>query len=258
MVPEDEHVAVGREVLAAPLDEARKVVRVGHGGGTGVLDQRLKTALRDAEDLVDLIGDRLVLPLLAAAGEDEDVHLVRELGGGHLHQILGGHAVLRLEVGAAHVDHESDGVLSVADDVGELGAGAGGDGGVEIGNVAVGAPGVGDGRGEHALDRGERGAAALRRLLRGRGGGAAAAEEVAKAARAEQDGEDERDQAAADAAGALDVPAGGLLRRTGAGADRTGAEAFVIPAMDTETILGDVRLAASRSVIFRHEGSLLS
>ena len=50
----------------------------------------------------------------AAAGLHDHVHLVGDGGLHHFTEVAGAHAVLGLQIRAAHVDHDGDGVLSVA------------------------------------------------------------------------------------------------------------------------------------------------
>ena len=128
MIPEDEEVAVCGVVLAAVLDEFGEVRGIGHGGRAKVVLQPLQSTGADAVDLVDGVGHDVVLPGLAAAGQDDEVDLVGETGLGHLAQVGGRHAVFGLQIRAAHVDHDGDGVLAAAERRDALVAVAGRDG----------------------------------------------------------------------------------------------------------------------------------
>ena len=170
VVPEDQLIAVGRKVLRTIGDEARERVRVGHGNAAGVGIQHLQVA---ADHLVDLVGaraDHVVVPARAAAGVDDEIHLVADVGAGHLQQVLGGHAALGLQVGAAHVDHDRDLVPASAPDRRELLPRAGGHRAAQVLDIGrLGPVGLGGG-GADALqqllgDAGERGG------LLDRGGG---------------------------------------------------------------------------------------
>ena len=123
MIPEDEDVPVGREVGGAVLDEGGQVVRVRHVGGAEVVHQAAQAPGLDLIDLVHGAGDDVVLPGPAAAGLHDHVHLIGDGGLDHFAQVAGAHAVLGFQVRAAHVDHDGDGVLAVADGRDPLGPG---------------------------------------------------------------------------------------------------------------------------------------
>ena len=137
MVPEDELVAVGRVILAAPLDKAGQRVGIGHGAAARVLHQALQAAVFDLIDLVILVADDIVVPLGAAAGIGQDADVIAQLGVGHLHQVAGRHGAAGLQVRAAHIDHDGDIVLIVAVDRRALGPGAGGHRGVHTAAVGL-------------------------------------------------------------------------------------------------------------------------
>ena len=144
MIPEDQSLTVRRVVLGAELDEARQVVGLDHRGGAGVVHQRDQLAGLNLVDLVDGVGDALGLPLLAAAGVDDDVHVFADGCVRHLGQVVGGHAGLGFQVGAAKIDHDGKDVLAAAEDVRVLCAGAGGNGLVQRADVRLAVPAGGD------------------------------------------------------------------------------------------------------------------
>ncbi|MPN22697.1 hypothetical protein SDC9_170080 [bioreactor metagenome] len=94
MIPEDEHVAIRRKLACAELDEVRKRVRVYHGALANICVERFQTALFDAEPLVGVALDDLVLPVGGAACLQNDVDVAAKCGVHHLFQIGGRHAAL--------------------------------------------------------------------------------------------------------------------------------------------------------------------
>ena len=143
MIPQDQHVAVRREVLCRPLDEASERRRIGHGTVTGVIHKAFEVTIGDLIDLVDAAADDIVPPLLAAAGEYDKIHLVRHVGVQHLLQIVGSHSAIGLQVRTAHVDHDSHSVFAVAKDLRELISGFRSDLSVELSYVGIRVPSVG-------------------------------------------------------------------------------------------------------------------
>ena len=142
VVPEDQLIPVGGIAQRAPLDKARKGIRIGHGGVAHVGREALEAAALHLIDLVSVGGNHRVVPPGAAAGIDDDADVVRELRLRHLHQVLRGHAAAGFQVGAAHIDHDGNLVVAVAADDGPLVAGALGDRivhrrGVRIGNLGL-------------------------------------------------------------------------------------------------------------------------
>ena len=137
VIPEDQLVAVGGIVLIAPLDEGGERRGAGHADVARVGHQAVELAVFDLVDLVDAVGHDLVVPAGAAAGVDDHVHIVGELGLGHLDDVLGAHRAAGLQIRAAHVDHDGNGVLPLPLDDGALGAGAGGHAAVHRAGVGV-------------------------------------------------------------------------------------------------------------------------
>ena len=256
MVPEDQRLPVGGVVLGAVLDEARQRGGLHQRLLAVVRDQLRQRAVFDLVDLVHAVGDAVDLPLLAAAGVDDDVHVGAERGLGHLLQVVGRHAGLRLQVGAAHVDHDREFVLAAAEDLRALGAGAGGHGAVQLARVGRAGPAGGDGAaaGEAAQQAGEvqpgggrRGAAAqeaadaaeqqITDAAGGTAGGAAAqqtAEDAAAAHKDYENNDNEQLAAAETAARGLALPAlVGLLRVAGtAGAAAAGSGGIALFSAD--------------------------
>ncbi len=127
MVPEDQLVAVRREILGGPFNKGRKCCGIGHDLRTVVLYKALQLAVPDAVDLVGCTADDVVLPSGAAAGVHQQIDVVRDRCFGHFHQIGGGHRTAGFQIGAAHVDHQGDGIFAAAQDLGVLCAGTGND-----------------------------------------------------------------------------------------------------------------------------------
>ena len=114
VIPEDQLIAVGRERFYAVLNKAGERRGRRHCAVARIV---LEAGQASALHLIDLVhraayGARL--PLRAAAGEHDDVHVAAEVGCRHLLQIVCSHAVLRLKVGTAHVHEDRDLVLAVA------------------------------------------------------------------------------------------------------------------------------------------------
>ena len=208
VVPEDQGVAVGGILLGAVFDEVGQVGGIGHGLVAEILLQAVELAVVHLIDLVDGGGDDVVLPLLAAAGADDDVDVLVRRGVQHLLEVCGAHGVLGFQVGAAHIDHDGGGVLAVALEHHSLLTGGGGDGGVDglfLGRL----------RGLVAFLGHEGAAGAVLRLLQLDGGTAAGA-----GFQQEQnnDGEDdEREDASAAAGGKHAALALGAANRLGSG-----------------------------------------
>ena len=281
VIPEDQLVAVGGEVLGAVRDKVRERVRVGHRAGARVVLEHLQVAGDDLVDLVAARADDVVVPARAAARVDDQVHLVADRGARHLQQVLGGHAAAGLEVGAAHVDHDRHDVLVPAADRREFFARAVGDGLAERRGGVLGFLPVGLlGRAEDTLQNG----AAQRGIRRGgfgrglgrdvdRGGRGLNVLDLAAASAAEQGGEgplpaekqDEQDHddqkraLAAAAAPTVVVPAAFVLRKAGfggllrlkalAGADRPRSETRAA-AIQTGAGPPDILFSALRTIVF--------
>ena len=132
-------------------------------------------AVPDLPDLVDSAAHRAVFPALTAAGVDQKVDVVPESGPQHLLEVGGAHSSPGLQVGAAHVDHDGDGVFTVSKQLGVLISGAGGHGGVQTAGVGLELPaGGGAASVEAAQEGGPAGALPVLELL-GSGGGLSAA-----------------------------------------------------------------------------------
>ena len=120
VIPQDEHIAVSREVLGTEPDEVSQVARIGHDpviqrGQPGNLP-----AGHDLVPLVDLVGDDGVIPFPRPAGFNNDIHVVSLVGIQHFVQVRSGHTVIGFQVRSAHVNHDGYGILAVAFQLREL------------------------------------------------------------------------------------------------------------------------------------------
>ena len=137
VVPENESVPAGGEFSGAVGDEAAENLRVRHGDAPQVLFQTVQLSVFDLPDLICAAADLVAVPAGTAAGIDQQTDFVRsELSRQHLLQIGSSHTAAGLQVRAAHIDHDGNGILSAAPQLGPLGPG----GGVHLG---VQPPGVG-------------------------------------------------------------------------------------------------------------------
>ena len=118
VIPEDQLIAVCREFLCAVLDKLAQRRRVGHGLVAHVLFQQQHLLVLDLIDLVVGAVDAVDLPLLAAAGIDDHIDVIRIGRGEDLLQVGGSHAALGFQVRTAHIDHDGDGIGLVAENLG--------------------------------------------------------------------------------------------------------------------------------------------
>ena len=85
VIPQDEFVTVGFEVLFTEFDETDQSVRIDHRTGTGIVDQAADLAVADdLVDLIDPVGDDIGVPPGGTAGIDDEVDVVGDPGGCHL------------------------------------------------------------------------------------------------------------------------------------------------------------------------------
>ena len=120
VVPQNQLIPAGRIVLGAPPDVVRQGVRVGHGHAAQVLLQAHQLPALHLPDLVGGTAHRRVLPALAPPGIHQQVDILSEFSGQHLLQVIGAHAAAGLQVGAAHIHHNGNGVLSLPQQPGVL------------------------------------------------------------------------------------------------------------------------------------------
>ena len=120
MIPQDQFIAVSRKVFGTILNIACQIVGIGHGAGAGVLDQALHASAHDLIDLIDSAADDIIAPALAASRIDKEIYLASEISRDHFLQIRSSHAASGLQIRAAEVDHDRDGIFSVALDPGKL------------------------------------------------------------------------------------------------------------------------------------------
>ena len=122
VIPQDQHVPVGRIVLRTEADKLRQGGRCDHGLVAHiVVEQAELTAVFNLVDLVGVALHQIVLPLGTAAGVDNNIDVISDGGIRHFLQVLGRHGVIGLKVSAAHEHHNGHGVISVPLDGGELG-----------------------------------------------------------------------------------------------------------------------------------------
>ncbi len=105
MVPENQEYPVGRRISGnAILNELRQRIRISHIPACGRI-QPLQLMVRGHFiQFVVPTGDDIVLPLLCAAGFNQNMYLIGLLCLQHLIEIRGRHPVLRLEIGSDHID----------------------------------------------------------------------------------------------------------------------------------------------------------
>ena len=114
VIPEDQHVAVGREILRAVLDKGSKGPVIRHRLAAVFFYQWAQSAIHHLVYLIIDGGHHLVLPFSAAAGVDDQVDIVPEIRLRHLHQVAGRHAAPGLQIRAAHIDHDGHNIFSIA------------------------------------------------------------------------------------------------------------------------------------------------
>ena len=142
MVPEDQLVAVGGEILLAKLDEGGKCGRVRHRASACIVHQLQKAALLDLIDLVFAAADDIVVPAAASAGVDDQIHVVGNFGGSHFLQVGSRHFAAGLKVGAAQVDHDRHDIFAVSNDLRALFTGPGNHFTVQVSDRAAVGPGT--------------------------------------------------------------------------------------------------------------------
>ena len=144
VIPEDQSLSVGGIILGAPADEGGQGLRLGHGLAAQLLFQTQHAVVLDLPDLIGLAADHIVLPLVAAAGVDDQIDLVADGGIQHFLQVCGGHAAAGFQIGAAHIDHDGHFVFAITQNAGVLVAGIGDHGGIQRAGVVGTAPAGGD------------------------------------------------------------------------------------------------------------------
>ena len=117
MIPEDQLVAVGGEVLFTVLDKGRKCRGVCHGTDSGIVHKLQQASLLDLIDLVFAAADNRIVPTAAASGIDDHVDIIGNLCGSHLLQVRGRHLAAGLKVRAAKIDHDGHYILAVSEDL---------------------------------------------------------------------------------------------------------------------------------------------
>ena len=116
MVPQDQGITVGFEILRAVLYEGCQGRLIGHSPCSGILLQADHLAVFHLPDLIDLRGNEIVTPVRAAAGIHDYAYRVAELRRKHFLQILRTHGAPAFQVSTAHIDHQGKGVFVVAFD----------------------------------------------------------------------------------------------------------------------------------------------
>ena len=117
VIPQDQHVAVRGIVLCTETDKLRECGRCDHRLVTDVVvEQTELTAVFNFINLVGSAADKIILPLGTAAGIDNDVYIVSDLGICHFLKILRCHGVIGLQVSTTHEHHDGDRIGTVAFD----------------------------------------------------------------------------------------------------------------------------------------------
>ena len=125
MIPEDQLIAVRREILRAIANKFGKRRRLGHRLVAHVRFQTLQLTVFHAVDLVDLTADTLRFPACASAGIHDDIHVVAVARSCNLGEVGRCHAASGFEVRTAEIDHHCDLILIIAEDFCALIAGTG-------------------------------------------------------------------------------------------------------------------------------------
>ena len=120
MIPQDQFIAVSRKFLRAILNIACQIVGIGHGACAGVFNQALHAAAHDLIDLIDSAADDIIAPALAASRIDKEIYLASEISRDHFLQVRSSHSAPGLKIRAAEVNHDRDGIFSVAFDLRKL------------------------------------------------------------------------------------------------------------------------------------------
>ena len=120
MIPQDQFIAVSRKFLRAILNIACQIVGIGHGACAGVFNQALHAAAHDLIDLIDSAADDIIAPALAASRIDKEIYLASEISRDHFLQVRSSHAASGLQISAAEVNHDRDGIFAVALDLRKL------------------------------------------------------------------------------------------------------------------------------------------
>ena len=113
MIPENEHIAVGRIFLRTPLDKLRQCSRIGHPFVADSPVKRDHGSVRDLPALVRTGLHDVVAPSLGTTGLQYDFHIVAVGGIGHFIDIVGCHTIAGFQVGRDHVHQNGNGILSV-------------------------------------------------------------------------------------------------------------------------------------------------
>ena len=117
VIPEDQLIAVCREIRLAELDEPGQSLGIRHDAVPVVVHQTLQSSGGEPVNLVPSLADKVISPGLAAAGIDNNIDIVTQRGILHLLQIIGGHAAAGFQIRTAHIDHDGDGILVITLDL---------------------------------------------------------------------------------------------------------------------------------------------
>ena len=154
VIPENQGHPVGGEVLGAVADEVGEGVRIRHGLAAHAVVQHPQAPVLQLPDLVGAAGKDVVLPLLAAAGVDDQVDVVGKVSVQHLLQVGGSHGAAGFQVGAAEVEHDGHFILTAAQNFRVLLPGTGGNGGIQLAGLTCVGPAGGHGAAPKAAQQG--------------------------------------------------------------------------------------------------------
>ena len=114
VIPEDQGIPVGGELVGTPTDEGGEGVGIRHGYAAQILFQTHHPLTGHLPDLIGLAAENVVLPLLAAAGVDDQVYILDDFRIQHFLQVPGSHLAAGFQVGAAEVEHQGHFVPAAA------------------------------------------------------------------------------------------------------------------------------------------------
>ena len=114
MIPEDQFVPVGGEVLFAVLDERSQCIGIRHRLGSQIFLQKKQPAFFYLIDLISTAADHIVVPAAASAGINDQVDIVRDFGGDHLLEVGSRHLAPGFQVGAAQIDHDRHDIFAAS------------------------------------------------------------------------------------------------------------------------------------------------
>ena len=116
VIPEDQHVAVGRIILCTILNKLCQGRGLRHGITAHVFLEADQLAALDLIDLILVIADNVIRPFLTSAGVNDEVYVTAKVRLHHLLDVRSRHAVLGFQIRAAKIHHERDHVLAVPKD----------------------------------------------------------------------------------------------------------------------------------------------